>query len=120
MKNYDGIQLDDAVGIVMNMLEKTDFYETYVRLNDEIKENDELLQLTKQFKELNKRYQMDKINGKPIAFSDERHISSIYRQITLNETLNQYFKAEKELALFLHGLFCEVREKTELSVDFLV
>ncbi|GHV42862.1 hypothetical protein FACS189490_12610 [Clostridia bacterium] len=117
MNEEKRIQSADAV---CGVLDSMPVYKIYLSLKAQISENAGLKAEIDEFKRLNSRLQMDKVNGREVSFDDERHAANVYWQIMLNETAREYLKAERELAQFLHGVFSDVRERAQLTVDFLV
>ena len=99
-------------------LKETEEYSVYSRVLNEINSNDELKEQINRAKELNLEIQTKKAEGTAVDISEEKELSNLYMQLTLNDTANDFLRLEKEFAVLLRGGFLKVVGEINLGVNF--
>jgi len=118
MKTLEDIKVSFAS--LTNALKETEEYSVYSRALNEINNNNELKDKINRLKTLNLEIQTKMSKGTAIDISEEKELSNLYMQLTLNDTANDFLRLEKEFAVLLRGEFLKIIEGIELDIAFYI
>ena len=118
MKEGDTMNFYDKVHGLVKDLKETPEYTNYILVKEKVKNDRELCEKIKEFKEDQRKEQMKYINGEKIVEDIQQELQQKYSIIIRNPLAVEFFQAEIKLDVLLADVQKILSEGLKDAIDF--
>lgn len=108
----------DNINNLVSSFKKTDDYVKYIALKEELKQNSEVYNTLKTFKEKQSEVQITYLNGQEISAEKRQEMEELYAKLASNDKCRELLECEMRLNVVLADLQKAIGDAVEEIVKF--
>ena len=112
------MEFNNKLHEMVKALKDTNEYREFMSLKEEIKKDEKLYNMLKEFKNKQKEHQIKYINGTEMSDSDASYMQNLYSIIIQNENARRLLEDEMKLDLMLANVQKILGDALKEIVDF--
>lgn len=108
----------DKVHELVRELKESDEYKSYMKLKEELKSDDKVYNMIKDFKKKQEEHQLNYINGKDMSDEELKQMQNLYSILIQNEKARLLLESEMKINVMLADMNKIIGEGIKEIVDF--
>ena len=108
----------DDINNLVSAFKKTDEYNEYMNLKNELKNTPETYQMLKDFKDKQAELQMAYLNGQEVSKEKQQEMENLYSIVAQNSECRKILECEMKINVILADLQISLGEAVEELVKF--
>lgn len=108
----------DTINNLGTSLKQTEEYKEYISLKEDIKKDDKLYQMLKDFKEKQANYQLNYMNGVKMDDEQTKSMENLYSIIIQNESARKLLESEMKINVILADINKVIGEAIKEIIEF--
>ncbi len=112
------LNIYDTINNLGTSLKQTEEYKEYISLKEDIKKDEKLYQMLKDFKEKQANYQLNYMNGVKMDDEQTKSMENLYSIIIQNESARKLLESEMKINVILADINKVIGEAIKEIIEF--